>query len=180
MKWAIQTLWERSGKAAKTTGNTTGKERFRPNAICHVDANVLPSQITQYLDEAMKDKLYYIYTGQTPLQHPDELDIIDQMLEDAEKLYKYKPVLLAMGVETLLTKVPSLIVKELKDVLPKANCRRSAQVIYNFVNVFKVCQEGITKHQIEDVPILFDSLEVDREAIVFYNMDETEVSSLLL
>ena len=124
----------------------------------------------------MKDKLYFIYTGQTPLQHPDELDLIDQMLEDAEKLYKYKPVMLAMGVETLLTKVPTPLVKELKDLLPKANCRRSAQVIYNYDNVFKVCKDKITTHQIEEVPLLFDSLEIDREAIVFYNMNETEVS----
>ena len=159
VKWGLQTLWERSGSASRVNKD------LRPSAIIHIDANVMPEDILKHLDPAMKDKIYFIYTGLSPLEHPDELDLIDQMLEDSKKLYSYLPVLLSMGIATLLARVPNDVVKELKDYLPKPNDRRAAQVLFCYDNVYNYCKDKIDSYELEEPP-LFDSEGIDRTALL--------------
>ena len=122
----------------------------------------------------MRDKIYFIFTGESPLDHPDEIELIEQILEDSQKLFQYKPVLLSMGIATLLEKVPPAVIKDLKDVLPKQNDKRAAQILFNFDNVYKFCKDIIEKLQLDDAPALFDSEDVDRAALIAFNKKEVE------
>ena len=163
VKWALQTLWERSGSANRM------KKDLRPSAIVHIDANVMPHDILKSLDPGMRDKIYFIYTGKHPLEHPDSIELIDKMLKDSELLYFYLPVLLSMGIETLLSRVPNSVVKEFHDILPKPNDRRAAQVFFSYDNVYKYCKENVDRYELE-APPLFESEDIDRTALLSHKM----------
>ena len=152
-------MWERSGSASKL------RKELRPSAIIHIDANVMPDDILEQLDPAMRDKIYFIYTGKDPLEHPDLLELIDQLKEDSMKLHLFLPDLLSMGIETLLARVPPSVVKEMKDILPKPNDKRAAQVFFSYDNVFNFCKDAIVRFELE-APPLFDSEDVDRTALL--------------
>ena len=126
VKWAIQTLWERGSKSA------VRNKDLRPCASVHIDANVVPKDILSQLDDAMASKIFFIYTGPTQLEHEDEVSIIDELMEDAEKLHKYLPVLLSLGVRTLLLRVTKQQMLEMADALSDPNDKRQAQVLYQY------------------------------------------------
>ena len=133
VKWAIQTLWERGSKSS------VGNKDLRPSASVHIDANVLPKDILSQLDDAMASKIYFIYTGPVQLEHDDEVSIIDKLMEDAEKLHQYLPIVLSVGIRTLLTKVTKQEMHEIADVLSDPNDKRQAQIIQQYdLGIFKV------------------------------------------
>ena len=99
LKWGITTLWERGSKAS------LGQKDLRPAASIHIDANVMPADILKQLDSPTGSKLYFIYTGAKQMNHEDDIAIIDELLDDAILLHKYLPVLLALGVDTLLRRI---------------------------------------------------------------------------
>ena len=96
------------------------------------DANLLPEDIYPALggaDGPMATKIKFLYTGSTPMEHDDELELIEELLDDALELHKYLPNLLALGVEAILPTVPKeYIKKDLEGVLRVANDKREAQV----------------------------------------------------
>ena len=128
----------------------------------------------------MRDKIYFIFTGEAPLDHPDEIQLIEQMLDDSLKLFHYKPVLLSIGIATLLEKVPPAVVKELKDVLPKPNDKRAAQVLYCHEKVYKFCRDLIEKLQLDDAPPLFDTEDVDWAALIAFNKKEVAFTAFIM
>jgi hypothetical protein len=164
VKWCIQTLWERSGKSCKAQG----KKDLRPCAIVHIDANVLPDDILPQLDAPMHNKMYFIYTGQTPLEHPDELELIDQMLDDAVKLHEYLPVLLSMGLDAFLPRITQVQLTDISDVLANPKDKRQGQIILQYDIIFKACQDAITRFSL-DTPPRFSSGDIDRTALIYFN-----------
>lgn len=169
VKFAIQTLWEGSGKACK------GKKgiALQPKAVVHIDANILPEQILPQLGLAMSSKLRFNYTGTTPLDHPDEIELIEEMMEDALKLHQYLPVLYALGVEALLPKITPAQRAELADIMKTPKDKREGQVYQQYDNIYRACQDAITRHNL-DVPPLFNCKEIDRTALIYFNR-KTEV-----
>ena len=162
VQWCIQTLWERSGK------DTVNKKNVRPSAVVHIDGNVLPKDVLPQIGKALEDKIFFVYTGQIPLEHPDEIDIIEEMLVISEKLYEYKPVLLSIGVEALLPKVTPEQLRDISDYLTKPINKRHGQVVHSYINLFKACQEAIDEFQL-DPPPLFSSGDIDCTAITYFN-----------
>ena len=126
LKWGITTLWERGTKASK------GQKDVRPSASMHIDANVLPDDILKQLDNPMASKVYFIYTGFEPMNHDDELDIIDDLLEDSVRLHKYLPVLIALGTQTLLRRVDKSDMLRLRQHLKDPTDRRHGQILYQY------------------------------------------------
>ena len=90
--WSIKTLWEQSAKA-KAVKIDNERKNLKPMAVVHIDANILPEDLTAHLDAPMFSKIKMIYTGPTPMSHEDENDIIDQMFKDAKALSQYLPIL---------------------------------------------------------------------------------------
>ena len=176
VKWCIQTLWERSGKASKGQN----KKDLRPCAIVHIDANVLPEDILPHLDPPMVNKLYFIFTGQTPLEHPEEMQLIDEMLEDSLKLHEYLPVLYGMGLDALLPRITQAQLADISDVLNNPKDKREGQIILQYDNIFKACQDAITRFNL-DAPPLFNSGDIDRTALIYFNhQQEVKQSSASL
>lgn len=165
VEWGIKTLWERSG-----TSNAAGNKDLRPTSIIHIDANVVPQDILKHLRQPLHDKLYFIYTGHIPMEHDEEMDIIDEMLDDSLKLYEYKPVMLAMGVATLLQRISRAELAELSEVLQNPNDKRAGQVIFSYDNIYKYCKDVIKSlGLVDDIPALFDSEDIDRTALIWFN-----------
>ena len=98
----------------------------------YADANILPEDIYPSLGGAlspMASKIKFLYTGSTPMEHDDEDELIEQLLEDALELHQYLPNLLALGVEAVLPTAPKdYVKKDLEGVLRVANDKREAQV----------------------------------------------------
>ena len=60
----------------------------KPNGVCHIDGNILPSDLKRHLPDPVFEKLKLNYTGSDPLCHPDESDLVEKMLENAKELFK--------------------------------------------------------------------------------------------
>ena len=159
-------MWERSGKICK--GND-GKV-LKPNAVVHIDANIMPEDILPQLGASMASKLKLLYTGQTPLCHPDENELIEEMLQDALKLHEYLPVLLGLAVDAILPKVVRSYTEseDMEDVLAKPGDLREGQLVFQYDNIFRACKEAISRFDL-DAPPLFSCEGIDRTALVYFN-----------
>ena len=82
----VQALWERS---VKTTGGAKSKE-YRPDGVLHIDGNITRSDLEPYLTDATLTKLKLNYSGSDPLNHPQEAELVDNMLINAKKLNKVR------------------------------------------------------------------------------------------
>ena len=144
------------------------KKNVRPAAVCHIDANITPEQLLPHLGEELEDKIYFVYTGGVPMDHPQDIDIIEKMMEDAEKLFEYKPVLLSMGCDALMHQVTSEEVAEISDLLKNPKCKRQGQVLHDYIQLFKACLEAIDEFGL-DPPALFRSGQIDCTSLTYFN-----------
>ena len=126
LKWGITTLWERGSKAS------LGQKDLRPAASIHIDANVMPADILKQLDSPTGSKLYFIYTGAKQMNHEDDIAIIDELLDDAILLHKYLPVLLALGVDTLLRRISKSDMSKIGHLLKDRTDRRHGQILFQY------------------------------------------------
>ena len=78
---AVKTLWERSERRVR------GKA-YPPNAVMHVDGNIVPSDLEPYFTDAMMSKVNFNFTGFSALDHPKEAEIVDNMLKAAKEVNK--------------------------------------------------------------------------------------------
>ena len=162
VKWSIQTLWERSGK------DSMGKKNVRPSGVVFIDANVLPHQILPHLGKELSDKIFFAYTGEKAMEHMEEIEIIEEMLEDSLKLYEYKPVMLALGCETMLSKVTRPQLSEISDYLAKPGDKRRGQVIHSYAELFKACLVAIREFGL-DPPPSFATGDLDCTSLTYFN-----------
>ena len=65
---------------------------YKINGVLHVDANIMMSDLENVMPEAILSKLKLIYTGDQPLHHAKETELVHNMLSNAKKLYKVKQV----------------------------------------------------------------------------------------
>ena len=62
---AVEALWERALKGVR------GKIA-RPDAVIHVDGNLVPKDLKPYMKEATWNKIRFNYTRPDPLEHEHE------------------------------------------------------------------------------------------------------------
>ena len=79
----IQALWERS---VKVTG--VKSKEYRPDGVLHVDGNITHSDLEPYMTDATLTKLKLNYSGSEPLSHPNEAELVDEMLRNGKELNK--------------------------------------------------------------------------------------------
>ena len=116
----------------------------------------------------MHDKIYFNYSGPTPLEHEDENDLIDEMMNDATKLHEYLPVLYALGVIALLPRVTPAQRESIAYALSNPKDKREAQIIMQYSNVFKACLSAIEEFGL-DPPPLFRSGDIDMTSLIYFN-----------
>ena len=177
LKWAIATLWECSGKGS---GTKTDGSVIKPAAVVHIDANLLPEDIIDDLGLPMASKMKFLYTGETPMQHPDDTDLIAEILgELAPQLHIYLPVLYRLAILAILPVVPRSYYEseELEDVLAKPGDKREGQLLYQYDNIYLTCKKMISEYDLDAPPLfLFDG--IDRRALVKLNK-KIEVSLII-
>ena len=79
-------VWERAERTVKS-GKGKGTVH-KINGVCHVDANIVLEDLERHLEEAMLTKLGLLYTGSDPLSHPEETQLVENMLANAKALYQ--------------------------------------------------------------------------------------------
>ena len=94
---ATKAIWEQGVKRVK------GQE-LRLNGVMFLDANILPSDLENNMDDATMSKLGLNYSGKYPLDHWNEGQLIERMLRKSRELFKFLPVLLSLGNATVLDK----------------------------------------------------------------------------
>ena len=61
---------------------------YKLNHVIHIDGNIELKDLEKDVTVPNLGKLQLIYTGSVPLSHPDEADLIDNMLKNAKNCYK--------------------------------------------------------------------------------------------
>ena len=85
--FAVPVIWERNERRIKTGGGT-GTKVFQINGVLHIDGNILLSDLERVLPAHTLGKLKLNYTGDVPLSHPREDELIQNMLKNARAAYK--------------------------------------------------------------------------------------------
>ena len=86
LSFGIKNIWEASQRTVKS-GKNKGKVQ-KVNGVLHIDANITLSDLESQLPEAVLTKLKLLYTGSDPLNHPEETELVENMLRNARALYK--------------------------------------------------------------------------------------------
>ena len=84
--FAIKNIWERNQRTVKA-GRNKGKVQ-KVNGVLHMDANITFADLEPQMPEAVLTKLKLLFTGGDPLSHPDETELVENMLKNAKSLYK--------------------------------------------------------------------------------------------
>ena len=82
---AVQAIWERNERRVKL-GKVSRVVQI--NGVLHVDANILLSDLELVLSQAVLSKMKLIFTGDQPLSHPNENDLVKDMLKSAKQLFQ--------------------------------------------------------------------------------------------
>ena len=86
LSFGVKNIWEASQRTVKS-GKNKGKVQ-KVNGVLHINANITLSDLESQLPEAVLTKLKLLYTGSDPLNHPEETELVENMLRNARALYK--------------------------------------------------------------------------------------------
>ena len=122
LKKIVQTLWEKSSKKVR------GKE-YSPAAVCFIDANSTPDVIIKYVGPATATKMKFLATGSQALEHEDQMEMVESLLANANELYKYLPVFLSIGRNSVMKRVTTPELSSLSNVLKVPKDVREGQLV---------------------------------------------------
>ena len=166
---AIKMVWEQLGRQVR--------DKYQDvNAVLLIDANMSPEDIR--LDHANESKVIFLATGSTPLQHRNKLKLCQEMEDLARELYTFLPVLLGLGLNTMLQKVTDAETEKYDGILRTDRDDREAQVLLNYDRVHEALEEAIEEHGLEKPP-LFNKILIDRTTLTFYNQREVSKKNSL-
>ena len=81
LHFVVKSLWERSVKRVR--GKT-----YTPNGVMFIDGNIGLSDLQEHLPDAVISKLHLNFTGKQPLNHPDEVELVERMLLNGKEMFK--------------------------------------------------------------------------------------------
>ena len=162
---AIKMVWEQLGRQVRDKYQAV-------NAVLLIDANMSPEDIR--LDHANESKVIFLATGSSPLQHRKKLQLCQEMEDLARELYTYLPVLLGLGLNTMLKKVTDAETEVYDGILRTDRDDREAQVLLNYDRVHAAIEEAIEEYDLEK-PHLFNKIPIDRTTLTFYNQRQLHV-----
>ena len=91
LSFAVKVIWERNQRTVKA-GKKKGQVQ-KVNGVLHMDANITLADLEAQMSEAVLSKLKLIFTGSDPLSHPDETDLVENMLKNAKDLYEVRALI---------------------------------------------------------------------------------------
>ena len=155
----IPMVWERLGRTVRQTHQGV-------NAVVLVDANMGPEDI--HLTGANESKVVFLATGSTPLQHKKRMELCQEMENLARELYSYLPVILGLGLNTMLKRITDSEMEAFDGVLKKDGDDREGQIFLNYDRLHSALDDAITMYGLER-PLLFQTGGIDRNTLTFYN-----------
>ena len=156
---AIKMVWEQLGRQVR--------DKYQDvNAVLLIDANMSPADIR--LDHANESKVIYLATGSSPLQHRNKLRLCQEMEDLARELYTFLPVLLGLGLSTMLKKVTDAETETYDGILRTDRDDREGQVLRNYDRLHEAIDEAIEEYGLEKPP-LFEKIPIDRTSLTYYN-----------
>ena len=102
------------------------------------------------------------------------MELTNEMESAARKLYKYKPVLLSLGLNGMLPVVTDEQLADYEGLLKVDGDEREAQVVLNYDRIYEFIREAIAKHKL-DPPALFLKGHIDRLSLTFYKTSQVRV-----
>ena len=66
------------------------------------------------------------------MNHENDIAIIDELLDDAILLHKYLPILLSLGVDTLLRRISKSDMSKIGHLLKDRTDRRHGQILFQY------------------------------------------------
>jgi hypothetical protein len=105
------------------------------------------------------------------LEHEDQMELIQRILKNAVLLYKYLPIFLGLGMSCILPRITDAELRDLHGVLNRAGDDRQGQLIRNFDRFFLSIHRLIVKYDL-DPPLVFETGDVDRTALLHYSSDK--------
>ena len=160
-------VWERLGRTVRQTHQDV-------NSVVLIDANMGPEDIR--LSGANESKVIFVATGSTPLQHSKRMELCQEMENLARDLYKYLPVILGLGLCSMLKRITDPQMEAYDGILKVDGDDREGQVLLNYDRLHSAIDDAITFYDL-DRPLLFQSDTIDRNALTYYN--NREVSLIL-
>ena len=85
LNMAVPVLWERNERRVRAGKSTMV---YKVNGVLHVDGNILRSDLENVLPDHLLGKMKLNFTGSVPLSHPQEEELISNMLKNAGAAYK--------------------------------------------------------------------------------------------
>ena len=159
---AIPMVWERLGRTVRQTNQNV-------NAVVLVDANMGPEDIR--LTGANESKVSFVATGSTPLKHARRMELCQAMENLGRELHAYLPVLLGLGLCTMLNRITDLELAAYDGILKTDGDDREGQILLNYDRVHSELDDAITKYGL-DRPLLLQSGTIDRTSLTCYNNRE--------
>ena len=158
----IPMVWERLGKDTK--------QGYRAiNAAVLIEANLDPEDIK--FSTANESKCIFIATGSVALNHKFLMRLCKEIEDLGTELYTYKPVVLALGLKTMLAPITDPE-REVYDGLLKVDGDpREGQVFLNFDRTYDELDAAIERHELER-PLLFQKPHKDRTVLTYFNRRE--------
>ena len=163
----IPMVWEQLGKDCKTG--------FRHvNAPVMIEGNLHPDDIK--FTTANNTKCIFVATGSTPLKHKNMMKLCKEVEELGRELHLYLPVLIGLGLKTMLDVVTDDELEVYEGILRKDGDPREGQVMVNYDRVHSVLDDAVDRFDLER-PLLFQKSSIDRTALTFFT--KREVRSML-
>ena len=109
LNFAVPVIWERNERRVRVGKST---KTYQVNGVMHVDGNILLSDLEHVLPDHVLGKLKLNYTGDVPLSHPQEEELIGNMLRNAKAAHKVKHRYLYMIKNTPKRNMSSTVCKK--------------------------------------------------------------------
>ena len=97
--------------------------------MCFIDANSTPDVIIKYVGPATATKMKFLATGSQALEHEDQMEMVESLLANANELYKYLPVFLSIGRNSVMKRVTTPELSSLSNVLKVPKDVREGQLV---------------------------------------------------
>ena len=162
----IPVVWEKLGR------NLNKKpQRVKAVVLIELEGNLDPEDLK--LLGANKSKVNFVYTGPA-LSNLKQKEICKKIVSLGTQLNKYKPVMLALGLNGLLAEITDEEIDAYEHLVENRD-DRAGQVLLNYDRIYNALESAITEHNLIRPP-LFKGY-IDRNALTKYSGKQVFISA---
>ena len=105
------------------------------------------------------------------------IELTNEMEEAARKLFKYKPVLLGLGLSTMLEKITDTQRVEYNGLLRVSGDERQAQVLVDYDRLYTMIKNVAASHELDPAP-LFTKGHIDRTSLTYWSSNQVTILTI--